>query len=136
MALGNQISEQRLSEGSDPQLLEANFPSLQEQSRHWSLNEEQHHAFLLMGAALLQHIYITNQLSEFEHNQRLVNKIRVINNYLDTVMPVNRHLVMFLAGSGGTENLASSNASKISPDAGILWHPPSSALPLASQPCL
>jgi hypothetical protein len=102
MALGNQINEQRLSDGSDPQLLEANFPSLQEKSRHWSLNEEQHHAFLLMGAALLQHIYITNQISEFEHNQRMVNKIRVINNYLDAVMPVNRHLVMFLAGSGGT----------------------------------
>jgi predicted ATPase len=83
-------------------LLEANFPSLQEQLQYWSLNVEQHDAFLLMGAALLQHVHTTNQLSELEHNQRLVDKIRKINNYLDPVLPINRQLVMFLAGFGGT----------------------------------
>jgi predicted ATPase len=83
-------------------LLEANFPSLQEQLQYWSLNVEQHDAFLLMGAALLQHVHTTNQLSELEHNQRLVDKIRKINNYLDAVLPINRQLVMFLAGFGGT----------------------------------
>ena len=101
-ALDHQIDEPRLSDGSEPELLEANFPSLQEQSKHWSLNAEQHDAFLLMGAALLQHVHTTNQLSELEHNQRLVAKIHKINNYLDAVLPINRQLVMFLAGSGGT----------------------------------
>ena len=61
-ALHNHIDEHRLSDGGEPELLEANFPSLQEQSRHWLLNAEQHHAFLFMGAALLQHVHTTNQL--------------------------------------------------------------------------
>jgi hypothetical protein len=55
-----------------------------------------------MGAALLQHVNTTNQLSKLDYNQRLVAKIRKINNYLDAVLPNNRQLVMFLAGSGGT----------------------------------
>jgi hypothetical protein len=53
-----------------------------------------------MGAALLQHVNTTNQLSKLDYNQRLVAKIRKINNYLDAVLPNNRQLVMFLAGSG------------------------------------
>jgi hypothetical protein len=73
-----------------------------------------------MGAALLQHVNTTNQLSKLDYNQRLVAKIRKINNYLDAVLPNNRQLVMFLAGSGGTGK-----------SRGIPWHPPSSALPLA-----
>jgi hypothetical protein len=103
-ALDHQINEPRLSDGSEPELLEANLTSLslQKQSQHWSLNAEQHDAFLLMGDALLQHVHTTNQLSQLEHNQRLVAKIHKINNYLDAVFPINRQLVMFLAGSGGT----------------------------------
>jgi len=39
--------------GSAPTVLEANFPTIREHSRHWTLNEKQHLAFVLIAAALL-----------------------------------------------------------------------------------
>ncbi len=83
-----------------------------------------------MGAALLQHIHATNQLSELEHNQRLVTKIRTINNYLDAVLPVNHHLVMFLAGSGGT---GKSRVIQCSKDFARRWHSVASTVICASS---
>lgn len=79
-----------------------NFPSLIEQSRHWTLNREQHNAFLLMGAALMQHIYATNRLSDLEVSQSMIANISKIKWFLDAVLPVNRQLALFLAESGGT----------------------------------
>lgn len=96
------LDVEKLLDGSEPETLEQNFPTIQEQSRHWSLNQEQNDAFILMAAALLQHINNTNQLSELEHIQSMISKIQKMNAYLDIILPTNRQLVMFLAGSGGT----------------------------------
>lgn len=101
-ALDQQLDVEKLSDGSEPETLEQNFPAIQEQSRHWSLNQEQNDAFILMAAALLQHTNNTNQLSELEHIQSMTSKIQKMNSYLDIILQTNRQLVMFLAGSGGT----------------------------------
>jgi len=69
------LDVEKLLDGSEPETLEQNFPTIQEQSRHWSLNQEQNDAFILMAAALLQHINNTNQLSELEHIQSMISKI-------------------------------------------------------------
>ena len=90
------------SDGTEPKRLPQNFPTLQEQSRHWTLNKEQHYAFLLMGSSLLQHIQSTNQLSTLEVNRTMEQQINKINSYLNAILPKQRQLVMFLAGSGGT----------------------------------
>ena len=66
-ALDQQLDVEKLSDGSEPETLEQNFPAIQEQSRHWSLNQEQNDAFILMAAALLQHINNTNQLNQQHH---------------------------------------------------------------------
>ena len=44
-ALDNNLHQNVVSDGTEPTLLEANFPSLKSQSQHWSLNKEQHYAF-------------------------------------------------------------------------------------------
>ncbi|EFX77237.1 hypothetical protein DAPPUDRAFT_247721 [Daphnia pulex] len=67
-ALGDHLHKDILSDCTEPKLQDSNFPSLQDQSHVWSLNKEQHNAFLLMGAAMLQHIHFTNQLADSEEN--------------------------------------------------------------------
>ncbi len=51
-ALDDHLHKDILSDGTEPTLQDPNFPSLQDQSQLWSLNKEQHNAFLLMGAAM------------------------------------------------------------------------------------
>ena len=51
---------------------------------------------------MLQHIHSTNQLAEREKNSSITSKIKKLDSLLDGLLPTNRHLVMFLAGSGGT----------------------------------
>jgi len=87
---------------NEPTKLPANFPTLQEQSRHFTLDQDQHYAFLLAGCSLLQHIYTSNEFSTLEVSQQMVQKIAKINAYLTAILPKDRQLVMFLAGSGGT----------------------------------
>lgn len=55
-----------------------------------------------MGSSLLQHIHSSNQLSTLDVNQEMVKKIDKINWFLDEILPKQRQLVMYLAGSGGT----------------------------------
>jgi hypothetical protein len=87
---------------TEPKLQDSNFPSLQGQSQVWSLNKEQHNAFLLMGAAMLQHIHFTNQLADSEKNSSITSEIKKLDSFLDGLLLTNRYLRMFLAGSGGT----------------------------------
>ena len=129
-ALDQQLDVEKLSDGSEPETLEQNFPAIQEQSRHWSLNQEQNDAFILMAAALLQHINNTNQLSELEHIQSMTSKIQKMNSYLDIILPTNRQLVMFLAGSGGT---GKSRVIQCFKDFARRWHSVSSTVISASS---
>jgi hypothetical protein len=101
-ALDDHLHKDILSDGTEPTLQDPNFPSLQDQSQLWSLNKEKHNAFLLMGAAMLQHIHSTNQLADSENNSSITSKIKKLDSFLDGLLPTNRHLVMFLAGLGGT----------------------------------
>ncbi|KZS16225.1 Uncharacterized protein APZ42_018073 [Daphnia magna] len=101
-ALDSHTDEYVLSDGMEPEIMAQDFPSLIEQSRHWTLNREQHNAFLLMGAALMQHIYATNRLSDLEVSQSMIANISKLKWFLDAVLPVNRQLALFLAESGGT----------------------------------
>lgn len=41
---------------NEPKQLDANYPTLQQHSQHWTLNFKQHAAFLLIGTALLKTI--------------------------------------------------------------------------------
>lgn len=79
------------------------FPTLQEHSQRWQLNEKQHSAFILCGAALLQHIYNNREDSsttaEDERAQQLDEQLR---KRMSGILPSNGKLLMHLAGSGGT----------------------------------
>lgn len=85
-----------------PVLLEQNFPSIEEQSLHWTLNKKQHYAFSLMGAALLKHIFLCNSGNESQQSQHIVSIISKIEQHLDVLLPESKQLIMFLSGSGGT----------------------------------
>jgi hypothetical protein len=129
-ALGNDLHEATITDGTEPTQLEANFPTLQDQSKHWCLNIQQHRAFLLMGASLLQHLYTSNELSDFETNQDLVAKIHKINAYITALLPHDKQLVLFLAGSGGT---GKSRVIKCFTDFARRWHSTASNVITASS---
>ena len=48
----------------EPAQLNADFPTLQQHSSHWTLNKKQHAGFTLIATALLQHISVANELEE------------------------------------------------------------------------
>ena len=48
-ALSNTTHTVTTCDGSQPDILEADFPTLDQQSKHWTLNAKQHQAFLLAG---------------------------------------------------------------------------------------
>lgn len=85
-ALGNDRREATITDGTETANLEANFPTLQGQSKHWRLN-----------------IYFNlNYISNFEIDQDLVAKIHKVNAYITALLPNDNQQVLFFAGSGGT----------------------------------
>lgn len=101
-ALQKNLFQPHPTDRNRPALLAADFPTLEQHSQHWTLNKKQHSAFLLMGAALLKHIYNANISEHSETSERILSSVRKIQHYLDVILPQNQQLVMFLAGSGGT----------------------------------
>lgn len=91
-----------VSDNVVPEKLETQFPTLQEQSRHWTLNVKQHAAFVLIGAALLQHIWSTNYIENQVCSQQAIQLKESIVNLLKQILPESEQLIMYLGGSGGT----------------------------------
>ena len=88
--------------GSAPTVLEANFPTIQEHSKHWTLNEKQHIAFVLIAAALLKHISEANK-PDRSHVATQMGRISMnIDALLQAILPPSGQLVLYLGGSGGT----------------------------------
>ena len=83
---------------NDPPELDSNFPSIQDHSSHWKLNEKQHSAFILCAAALLKHIWSANQDDEWK-----CHKVsEEIKKHLAEIFSENEHLRFYLGGAGGT----------------------------------
>lgn len=55
-----------LNEIKEPNIIKAYFPTLAGHSKHWTLNNKQNKAFVLAGAALLQHIANVNAINSRE----------------------------------------------------------------------
>lgn len=78
------------------------FPTLQQYSRKWRLNKKQHAAFLLSGAAFLQHLYKTAE-STCTHTSEGASQIDLkLRCELQKLLPVGEQLLLHLSGSGGT----------------------------------
>ncbi len=101
-ALGDATHTVTTCDGTEPIILESNFPTLNEQSKHWSLNAKQHQAFLLAGAALLQHISKTNSIDPSNQTTSCRNLTTAITEHLNILLPKDGQLIMYLGGSGGT----------------------------------
>ena len=83
----------------EPAQLNADFPTLQQHSSHWTLNKKQHAGFTLIATALLQHISVANELEEDHRVKHLPDKIRLL---FQEILPATQQLLMYLGGSGGT----------------------------------
>ncbi|EFX73115.1 hypothetical protein DAPPUDRAFT_325613 [Daphnia pulex] len=70
-ALSNRTAQSSPITSRQPEKLEPNFPTLQKHSEHWGLNEKQHLAFVLIGAALLQHVALANSSSTDNPSTRM-----------------------------------------------------------------
>lgn len=81
-------------------VMPVNYPTLEEQSEHWTLNMEQHMSFVLMGAALLQHLLNINSVLELPEAARY--RMDNINHLISDILPASGQLILFLGGSGGT----------------------------------
>lgn len=130
--------EQSLSSAKEPwqeincdgeRCLDATFPTLQEHSKQWSLNEKQRLAFLLAGAALLKHIYMTVQSSQPTAPVPTKRLNASIIGWLEKILPVSGQLVMYLGGSGGT---GKSRVIQAYVDFARRWHATASSIVCAS----
>ena len=65
------------TDNSEPERLETYYPTLEEHSCHWTLNEKQHMAFVLIASALLQHILTANSAD----GQEMSTDCHLLNNY-------------------------------------------------------
>lgn len=61
--LDNHAHQDVLTDGTEPEMLDQNFPNLSEQSQHWTLNREQRSAFLLIDTALLLGVLLVGEFS-------------------------------------------------------------------------
>ncbi len=91
-----------VANGTEPERLETYYPTLEEHSRHWCLNEKQHLAFVLMAAALLQHILLANSPFDNQTTPELCIRFAGIATKLQEILPSSKQLLMFLGGCGGT----------------------------------
>ena len=78
------------------------FPTLQQHSRKWGLNEKQHAAFLLSGAAFLQHLYKTVETSSTSQHNGASQIDEKLCQVFDNLLPPSGQLLLYLSGSGGT----------------------------------
>lgn len=117
-------------DGSEPDVLEADFPTLDEQSKHWTLNEKQHQAFLLGGAAFLQHISNANAIDPSQHTVSSKRITTAIKEHLKKLLPKDGQLIMYLGGSGGT---GKSRVIRAFVDFSRRWHATTSTVITASS---
>ncbi len=89
-------------DGTEPEKLNTYFPTIEDHSRDWTLNEKQHMAFLLMAVALLQHVFSANSDNISQSSPELLNRFSRKAAQLEEVLPSSKQLVMFLGGCGGT----------------------------------
>lgn len=90
------------TDGTEPEKLETFFPTLEEHSRHWGLNTKQHLAFILMAAALLQHVFSSNNGTDTQSLPDTIERISRISAQLEEILPSSKQLLLFLGGCGGT----------------------------------
>lgn len=90
------------TQNCDPERMEVDFPTIQQQSLHWKLNQEQHLAFTLIATALLQHVFV-NYASDTRQLTHQAEMVMVkVKELIDNILPPTRQLVFYLGGSGGT----------------------------------
>ena len=90
------------SHEKDPPELDSNFPSIQDHSKHWKLNEKQHSAFILCAAALLKHIWSANQEDETVYGYKCHQVSEDIKKHLAVIFSSSENLIFYLGGAGGT----------------------------------
>ena len=118
------------TDGTEPDLLDTFYPTLQEHSQHWRLNDKQHKAFLLMSGALLQHAFISSHQLEEHLSVEEINRISRIKDQLEAILPSSKQLLMFLGGCGGT---GKSRIIQAFNDFSRRWHLTSSVVVSASS---
>lgn len=93
-------------------------PTLQQHSEKWELNEKQHCAFVLSGAAFLQHLYNNIDRLSLESQPELLCIDEKLQTLLREILPPSGQLLLHLAGSGGT---GKSGVLQALVDFGVAW---------------
>ena len=117
-------------DGTEPAKLETYFPTIEEQSHHWTLNEKQHMSFVLMAAALLQHVFSANNETDSLSTDETIKRISRIKDQLEDILPNSKQLLMFLGGCGGT---GKSRIIKTFLDFARRWHSASTVVVTATS---
>ena len=128
-ALSNRTAHPSPITERQPEKLEPNFPTLQQHSEHWGLNKKQHLAFILISAALLQHVALANSSSTGNPSIRMALLTSNIQALVKKIMPTPQ-LMLFLGGSGGT---GKSRVIQAFVDFARRWHPTASVVVSASS---
>ena len=90
------------TQGSNPPELDSDFPSIQDHSQHWTLNEKQHNAFILCAASLLKHIWTANQEDPSAQEFKCRQFSDQIRNHLAKIFCESEQMIFYLGGAGGT----------------------------------
>lgn len=61
-------------------------PNVEQHAKHWNLNEKQRQAFLLTGAALLQHIYASLKSNLTLTTKKVKRLNKTITNQLEILL--------------------------------------------------
>lgn len=75
---------------------------MHEHSQHWTLNQKQHWAFVLIAACLLKHISEANRPDKGNLATQMIHMSTRIDDLLRNINPPSGQLNLFLNGSGGT----------------------------------
>lgn len=89
-------------DGEVPVQLAADFPTMQEHSRYWTLNEKQHLAFTLIAASLLKHISEANRFDTLSLRTEMERMATNIDALISSILPSTGQMILYLSGSGGT----------------------------------
>jgi hypothetical protein len=128
-ALSNRTAHSSPITSRQPEKLEPNFPTLKKHSEHWGLNEKQHLSFVLIGAALLQHVALVNSSFPDNPSTRMALLTSNIQALVKKILPTPK-LMLFLGGSGGT---GKSRVIQAFADFARRWHPTASIVVCASS---
>jgi hypothetical protein len=82
----------------EPVPLPVNYPTIEDQSKHYTLNAKQHVSFVLLAAALLSSVFAQQETGDPQHDASSA-RVRAL---LAAVLPKNGQLRLYLGGSGGT----------------------------------